>query len=66
VSQVILLWHYQLGSIPIPKSSTRKRQLENISIFDFSLDRAEMNLIAALSRADGRNKNQDPAVYEEF
>jgi len=66
VSQVILRWHYQLGSIPIPKSSTRKRQLENISIFDFSLDSAEMDLIAALSRPDGRNKNQDPALYEEF
>ena len=66
VSQVILRWHYQLGSIPIPKSSTRKRQLENISIFDYSLDSAEMDLIAALSRPDGRNKNQDPAVYEEF
>ena len=66
VSQVILRWHYQLGAISIPKSSSTKRQLENISIFDFSLDSTEMDLIATLSRPDGRNKNQDPAVYEEF
>jgi len=66
VSQVILRWHYQLGSIPIPKSASPKRQLENISIFDFSLDKTEMSTIAALTRPDGRNKDQDPAVYEEF
>ncbi|WP_339228836.1 aldo/keto reductase [Oceanobacillus sp. FSL K6-2867] len=66
VSQVILRWHYQLDAIPIPKSGSTKRQLENISIFDFSLDETEMNLIGDLTRPDGRNKNQDPAVYEEF
>ncbi|WP_373894902.1 aldo/keto reductase [Virgibacillus natechei] len=66
ISQVILRWHYQLGAIPIPKSMSPKRQLENISIFDFSLDDTEMNTIATLTRPDGRNKDQDPATYEEF
>ena len=66
VSQVILRWHHQLGAIPIPKSASPKRQLENITIFDFSLDETEMSTIAALTRPDGRNKDQDPAVYEEF
>ena len=66
VSQVILRWHYQLGTISIPKSSSPARQLENISIFDFSLDDTEMAIISALTRPVGRNKNQDPAVYEEF
>src|SRR5699024_4560640 len=47
-SQVILRWHHQLGSIPIPKSSSKERQIENISIFDFSLDEAEMNTISSL------------------
>ena len=66
VSQVILRWHHQLGSIPIPKSASSKRQLENISIFDFFLEESEMDRISALSSADGRMKDQDPAVYEEF
>src|SRR5690625_5825123 len=35
VSQIILRWHYQLGAIPIPKSASPERQLENITIFDF-------------------------------
>lgn len=66
IVQVILRWHYQLGAISIPKSSSPKRQFENITIFDFELDEEEMNIISKLSRPDGRIKNQDPAIYEEF
>lgn len=66
ISQVILRWHYQLGAVAIPKSASTERQLENISIFDFSLDKEDMNTINNLSRPDGRMWNQDPAVYEEF
>ncbi|MDQ0189018.1 aldo/keto reductase [Alicyclobacillus cycloheptanicus] len=65
-AQVVLRWHYQLGAISIPKSGNRQRQLDNLSIFDFSLDEAEMNQISQLTRQDGRIRNQDPAVYEEF
>jgi diketogulonate reductase-like aldo/keto reductase len=66
ISQIILRWHYQLGAISIPKSASPERQLENISIFDFSLDETEMNIISGLTRPDGRINNQDPATYEEF
>ncbi|GIN72708.1 2,5-diketo-D-gluconic acid reductase [Bacillus sp. J14TS2] len=65
VSQVILRWHYQLGTIPIPKSASPSRQLENISIFNFALNEEEMRLIASLTQEDGRLNGQDPAVYEE-
>jgi len=65
-SQIALRWHYQLGAISIPKSGSPQRQLENISIFDFSLSEEEMRMIGELTRPDGRNKDQDPAVYEEF
>src|SRR5699024_12855440 len=66
VSQIILRWHYQLGAIPSPKSASTERELENITIFDFSLNELDMSTMAALTRPDGRNKDQDPAVYEEF
>ncbi len=66
ISQVILRWHYQLGAVSIPKSSSPERQLENISIFDFALNEEEMNTISALTKPNGRINNQDPAVYEEF
>lgn len=66
IPQIVLRWHYQLGAISIPKSASPLHQVENISIFNFSLDDSEMAMISALSRPDGRIANQDPAVYEEF
>ncbi|WP_251550401.1 aldo/keto reductase [Neobacillus muris] len=66
IPQIVLRWHYQLGAISIPKSASPARQLENISIFDFSLNETEMGMISQLTRTDGRIANQDPAVYEEF
>lgn len=66
VGQVILRWHHQLGSVPIPKSATPERQIENMSIFDFTLTDEDMATIATLARPNGRLKNQNPAVYEEF
>jgi len=66
IPQIILRWHIQLGALPIPKSSSPKRQSDNLNIFDFSLTKEEMNQISSLSRPDGRIADQDPAVYEEF
>ena len=65
VPQVILRWHVQLGSVPLPKATSPQRQRENLAIFDFALGDDEMARITALGRPDGRNNDQDPAVYEE-
>lgn len=66
IPQIILRWHIQLGALPIPKSSSPKRQLDNLNIFDFSLTEEEMKLISSLTKPDGRIADQDPAIYEEF
>lgn len=66
IPQIILRWHVQLGALPLPKSSSPKRQLDNLSVFDFSLTENEMQTIAGLSHPDGRTFDQDPAKYEEF
>ncbi|TYS64991.1 aldo/keto reductase [Bacillus infantis] len=66
IAQVILRWHYQLGAVSIPKSSSAERQKENISIFDFELDVEDMEAISKLSHPGGRLHDQDPAEYEEF
>lgn len=65
-AQIVLRWELQLGVLPIPKSSHAVRQAGNIDVFDFELTAEEMALINALSREDGRNKDQDPSVYQEF
>ncbi|WP_047998770.1 aldo/keto reductase [Lactiplantibacillus herbarum] len=66
VGQLILRWELQLGTLPIPKSSTPNRQLGNLDVFDFEISAADMATINGLSHAAGRLKNQDPAVYQEF
>ncbi|WGL52276.1 aldo/keto reductase [Nocardioides sp. BP30] len=64
--QVILRWHVQLGSVPIPKSATPSRQVENLSLFDFELTDAEVADISALGRPDGRLFGGDPDTHEEL
>ncbi|MBB2200424.1 aldo/keto reductase [Gluconacetobacter tumulisoli] len=66
IPQVVLRWHHQVGAIPIPKAASRARQIENMSIFDFSLTDEDMASIATLARPDGRTFDQNPARYEEF
>ncbi|OIQ51960.1 2,5-diketo-D-gluconic acid reductase B [Pseudodesulfovibrio hydrargyri] len=66
VSQVVLRWHVQSGTVPLPKSASPERQAENLDVFNFELCDADMAAIDALTRPDGRLKGQDPAVYEEF
>lgn len=66
IYQIILRWHIQRNFVPIPKSSNYQRQLQNLSVFDFSLLADEIEAINALTREDGRQKDQDPAQYQEF
>lgn len=58
VVQIVLRWDYQRGIISIPKSSSKKRLEENISLFDFSLTVEEMEQINMLNE-DFRVRN-DP------
>lgn len=48
VAQVILRWHLEQGIIIIPKSVRKERMEENLDVHDFSLDKADMEEIAAL------------------
>lgn len=65
--QVVLRWHVQLGVVPLPKSSDPVRRRENLAVLDAGpLSDDEVAAIGALTRADGRIADQDPAVYEEL
>jgi diketogulonate reductase-like aldo/keto reductase len=64
--QVILRWQVQQGNLPIPKSATPSRQRENLDVFGFELDEAEMEAITALGRPDGRLFGGDPESHEEM
>jgi diketogulonate reductase-like aldo/keto reductase len=64
--QVILRWHVQLGSMPLPKSATPTRQRANLDVNDFELSAAEVDAISALARPDGRLFGGDPDSHEEM
>ena len=47
-AQVSLRWHYQRGIVAIPRTSQKAHMLENLDIFDFELDEADMKAILPL------------------
>ncbi|MDA3063109.1 MULTISPECIES: aldo/keto reductase [unclassified Campylobacter] len=49
-AQVILRWQIQRNIITIPKTATKSRMIENISIFDFNLSDDDMKKIANLEK----------------
>lgn len=54
-AQVVLRWHVQQdGVVAIPRTTRRERLAENLAVFDFELDAAEMDAISALSSANSR------------
>ncbi|MBO3663012.1 aldo/keto reductase [Microbacterium stercoris] len=63
-TQIVLRWHVQLGSTPIPKSSDPERQIENADVFGFALDEEHVAAISGLER--GRLWDGDPDTHEEF
>jgi 2,5-diketo-D-gluconate reductase A len=58
-AQTILRWHTQLGLVPIPRSGNADRIRDNISIFDFTLDEADLTAISALDRGEGAAADSD-------
>lgn len=65
-AQVILRWHLERGTLPLPKSATPSRQAENLAVDGFTLLPEEVAAITALAREDGRLFDGDPERHEEM
>lgn len=68
-AQVILRWNVQQGVIVIPKSVHKARMAENLAIWDFALDKEDMEKIAALDKGcpsmlDTRKISEVKRVYD--
>ncbi|KZR59007.1 aldo/keto reductase [Pseudobacillus badius] len=61
VSQVILRWHLQNGTVVIPKSVHPERIKENSELFDFQLSLEDMKNINALNK--GERFGPDPDEF---
>jgi 2,5-diketo-D-gluconate reductase A len=63
-AQLVLRWHVELESIPIPKSADAERRRTNLDVFGFQLLPEDVEAISSLER--GRLNDADPEVHEEM
>lgn len=64
IAQVCIKWNLQLGNLPLPKSVTKERIIENADIFGFEVDSADMEKIAELTGLEIRQaRNPDEAPF---
>ncbi|MDT0180570.1 aldo/keto reductase [Microbacterium sp. ARD31] len=63
-TQIVVRWHVQLGSTPIPKSADADRQRENADVFGFTLADDHVEALSRLER--GRLWDGDPDTHEEM
>ncbi len=61
VAQIVLRWHVEIGSVPLPKTENFARLKENLDVFDFSLDGEDRLAIAALET--GVRTGFDPELF---
>ena len=65
VGQVVLRWLVQRGIVALAKSVRKERMQENLAVFDFELDAADMAEIATLDNATSSFfSHRDPAMVK--
>lgn len=62
-AQIILRWIVQQNIIPLPKSITPSRILENINIFGFGLDNDDIELINTINESNAECVNPDEVDF---
>lgn len=63
VAQISLRWSIQRGFLPLPKSVTVSKIIENSHIFDFSIDEESMRTINALNGRFGYSPHPDEVGF---
>lgn len=51
-AQILLRWHIEHGWVPLPKSADPTRQVENLTVFDFTLTAEDRAALDGLDRPD--------------
>lgn len=65
VGQVVLRWLVQRGIVALAKSVRKERMVENLDVFDFQLDDADMARIATLETGTSSFfSHRDPAIVK--
>lgn len=58
-AQVLLRWEVQQGIVAVPKSADRRRQAENLALFDFALADDEVAALGALDTGEAHAVDSD-------
>ena len=48
-AQIVLRWHLERGTVPLPKANKPEHQRENIDVFDFALSARDVGTLNALN-----------------
>ena len=48
-AQVLIRWNLERGTVPIPKANLRSHMKENISVFDFTLEKSDLESLDSLN-----------------
>ena len=65
-AQVILKWHLLQGHVVIPKSTHVDRIRSNLELFDFTLDPADLSIIAGLDDPNGKTGSKPEEFNDLF
>jgi diketogulonate reductase-like aldo/keto reductase len=63
IAQICIRWSLQRGYLPLPKSVTPARIRENLEVFDFELEAADVQLIADLKGCVGYASDPDATTF---
>ncbi len=63
VAQLCIKWVLQNGILPLPKSVTPSRILENKDVFDFEISKEDMNRINEMENVGGSGLNPDEVDF---
>ena len=63
IAQICIRWSLQMGYLPLPKSVTPSRMKENLEVFDFELDDADVKTIALMKDCCGPSLDPDNVPF---
>ncbi|SES63632.1 aldo/keto reductase [[Clostridium] polysaccharolyticum] len=63
IAQICIRWCIQQGFVPLPKSVTETRMIENLKVYDFELEEPDIQMMTELTGRCGISKDPDAVEF---
>lgn len=63
IAQICIRWSLDKGYLPLPKSVTESRIIENIDVFDFELSEDDIEMISGMTGVVGLSRDPDTIEF---